>query len=461
MPNSRKSISGLSLQSGQRLKFEIICPPDKSLTHRAIIFSSMALGKSLISNPLLGADCLATCAAFRSLGVSIDIRNIEDGNANVRSSIIDIDSPGVQKFHSARNSLDFANSGTTARLLIGLFSSLEGLKVEIIGDESLSKRPMQRVVSPLRRAGAKIDGVDGGNFLPIYIEGMKLKPLAHHVDKASAQVKSALLLAGMQIQGLSSVRLPKGGRDHTERLLKKLGAKCSYEVIENEEIISIEGPFNVPAVNYNVPGDPSSAAFFAVLGAIVSKGEVTIKNMMTNPTRVGFVHALERMGVSVKIIANSDHSFMEETADFSFSAPQSLSSVHIRSEELPSLIDEIPILAVAAMFAYGESCFEGLAELRVKESDRLEETKRLVIQAGGRARIDGDNLYIQGGDIENYGLFEYDPKGDHRLAMAAAVLAKRVGGFAFDRSKNVECVLENSDCVNVSFPNFFEILDLL
>ncbi len=419
---------------------KLVCPPDKSVTHRSLIFAGMAAGDSEIENPLLGADCRSTMGVMTALGVQCVLAQ---GGSRIKVS-----SPGWAKWRSPLAPLDFGNSGTTARLMTGVLAATPGLFAVAYGDQSLSKRPMGRVVKPLRAAGATIDGREDGGLLPLSIRGQQLKALAHTVDKASAQVKSALLLAGMNVEGKTTVTLPRGGRDHTEKMLQALGAKVSVSTSGAAEVIELSGPVRVPAGRFRVPGDPSSAAFFAVLAAI--GGEATILGVLDNPTRTGFLTVLERMGVDLERRAQPlGPGQLEPIMDLTVKA-NNLRGVDVEPELAPSLIDEIPILAVAAAFATGKSRFRGLGELRVKESDRLAMTVGLITAAGGKAHAEGDDLIVDGGlGIGTIKGFSYDPDQDHRLAMSAAVL----GRFATSA-----VTVRDPECVDVSFPGFFDVL---
>lgn len=429
---------------------EIICASDKSLTHRSIIFSSIAKGVSRITYPLLGADCLSTIDCFRALGVSIEVQKLECSSGYE----VIVDSPGIKGFKNPVFPLDCGNSGTTARLLMGLFASIPGLKVELRGDASLSSRPMGRVSLPLEKMGAKIEGANGNRNLPAIIEGVSLTPMEHHVTKATAQVKSALILAGLNSQGTTSVTLPRGSRDHTEKMLKKIGAPLTSGLLDNGrfEKITIQGPFEIKASDYKVPVDPSSAAFFCVLGLIHPCVRICLKRVLGNGTRTGFLKVLQRMGGSLTVTDyECEEGFVEKVVDIEVDGKNKLQAVEILPDEVPTLVDEIPILAVAASFADGVSSFRGLAELRVKESDRLENTAKLLSLAGVVAKIEGDDLIIKGGGSEVES-FSFDPCDDHRLAMAASILAKRAKG---------SCTIKNPQCVDVSFPGFFDHLDFV
>lgn len=423
------------------VKGELTCPPDKSVTHRSVIFAAMAKGRSRILYPLLGADCRSTMGVFRALGCQI----VHAGDA------VEVESPGWDGWTSPIVPLDFGNSGTTARLLTGVFASTPGLFVTCWGDGSLSKRPMGRVVEPLRSVGAQICGRENGRLLPLSILGTKLKAGSHLVDKATAQVKSALLLAGMNIEGETKVSLPLGSRDHTEKMLTALGATFRREADAKQEHLYVKGPFRPKARTFAVPGDPSSAAFFAVLGAIVAGADLTIRGVLENETRTGFLTILKRMGANLEVKRRpAGPNDLEPVTDLVIKGGAPLQAVDMEPGLAPTLIDEIPILAVAALFAKGESRFRGLEELRVKESDRLEKTLELLRVAGGKARAEGDDLLVEGG--AKIRAFTFDPDEDHRLAMAASILAQTADG---------PCEIKDPECVTVSFPGFFESLSAL
>lgn len=406
----------------------------------------MAKGRSIIRAPLLGADCISTINVFRALGVKIDL---VDG----REAYLQVESQGKDSWQSPKQELDFGNSGTTARLLIGLFAGIPGLKVRCIGDASLSKRPMRRVVDLLRQMGAQISGEEDANFLPITIEGRKLRPARHQFNKASAQVKSAVMLAGLNTPGETVITLPRGGRDHTEKFLKFLGADVKITFAGSEETLTVRGDFTCPAIDVTIPADPSSAAFFASIACLLPKGSVVeLHDVLDNPTRTGFIKVLQDMGAEISTeLARGKQKFMEPVLNLRIRSGKDLRSVQISADAVATLVDEVPILSVLAGFASGASRFCGLHELRVKESDRLTATATLVKNMSLKAEITGDDLSIVGkGRAHAYSGFEYDALGDHRLAMSAAIAAK----FARSDSK-----ISNYDCVDVSFPGFYQILD--
>lgn len=426
---------------------DILCPPDKSLTHRSLLFAGLAKGRSIIESPLLGADCRTTLAALKGLGVGGEILT----DAQTGGQTIQIDSPGWDGWRSPKTPLDFGNSGTTTRLLLGILAATPGIFVTAWGDQSLSERPMGRVIEPLRRAGAHILARDKGSKLPIAIEGRSLAPCVHVTDKASAQVKSALILAGLNIDGETAVTLPRGSRDHTEKALLALGANLSVEFHGTGETIRIRGPFRPTPRDYRVPGDPSSAAFFCVWGALRGRGAIKVRGVLDNPTRTGFLEVLVRMGVKIEREPSPrSKDYIEPILDLVINGGQGLRPVEVEPELVPKLIDEIPVLAVAASFAPGKSRFMGVEELRVKESDRLKKTIELINLAGeGRkAWEEGNDLVVVGSPLSPQN-FTYDPEEDHRMAMASSILAKTAKG---------PCQILDPQCVVVSFPDFFKYL---
>ena len=422
----------------------VLCGRDKSLTHRSVMFASLAVGESRVEWPLLGADCLSTINCFRALGVEISV----DADSN---GTIKIKSPGARGLRSPVQVLDCGNSGTTARLLTGILSALPGMNATLVGDSSLSRRPMDRIAEPLRELGADVVGQTTHCYMPLTVTGCQLLPRAVSATKASAQIKSAVILAGMLSRGPFSITLPKGGRDHTERMLRQLGADLSSKVTDTFEEITIVGPFSPPPQTYFIPVDPSSAAFLAVLGLLRRGGKVTLPDVLDNPTRSGFIRILQEMAgvdaVSFKGLAAGK--FIEAVGTLTVHGGQQLMGASITSDFVPTLVDEIPILAVAAAFACSPSRFSGLGELRVKESDRLAKTCELLHLAGAKARIEGDDLCIDGG-LSSVKPFVYDTREDHRLAMAATILAQKATG---------PCVISDPECVSVSFPHFFDVID--
>lgn len=415
-------------------------PRDKSLTHRAIIFAALAEGRSEIHQPLLGEDCLATAAIMSALGVDIGIE----------PDVITVHSNGAARLaaHSEPSIvLSCGNSGTTARLLLGLFSGLPGLRATLTGDASLSKRPMGRVT-------ALIDDQSQGLFspkdrLPIAVAGTEPRPREFAFAKASGQVKSALLLHSLSCPGQVTITLPTGGRDHTEQWLLRQGARLSVAHKGGDEIITFTGPFTPKPGQWRIPADPSSLAFLWVAMLTAGQKAQSFDEVLANPTRIGALKVLARMATGFTTRAECQPStrgaMVEPTLAVSCPARSELRATDITAAELPTLIDEIPILAVAACFAAGTSRFCDLGELRVKESDRLAETCELLTRAGAKVTIAGDDLVITGSREFKPEPFRYHSAGDHRMVMAAIVLAL---------SCPESCVISDYRAVTTSFPDF-------
>ena len=427
---------------------EIAIPTDKSLTHRAYIFAAMAKGVSTIHKPLLSEDCFSTLKAVESLGCKVEW---------VRPDLVKIDSPGIRGLTSPKKPLDCGNSGTTTRLLIGLLASCPQIEATLIGDASLSKRPMRRVTDLLEPFGAKFEFLYNNDSLPLKIKGQTLHSIQTKSDIASAQVKSALILAGLNAKGDHELTLPTGSRDHTELFLKYLGIKLTItklSSLKNKEKIIFNGPQNINPFEVMIPVDPSSASFFCVLGILHPKIDVIeIRNVMDNPTRLGFLEALLESGapitVTKKMVKNCSENLVDLKIQSLGGSVDSLDPFKISKEKMPTLIDEVPILAVAAAFADGVSSFSGVDELRHKESDRLQQIIDLLSFAGVGVQFANDELVIHG-PTAKLNPFEFDTQQDHRLAMSAAILERLI-----DKT----CTIHHADCVNISFPNFYEVLD--
>ncbi len=423
--------------------------PDKSLTHRALMFAAIAQGHSKIFNPLLGEDCLTTAKVVRALGCKVSFP-VDATQA------LEVESPGIDQWNRNPGKIDFGNSGTTARLMIGLLASVPGMRLEAAGDASLNIRPMKRVVEPLRMLGADIEYLESSGFLPIRLSGRELSPGKLSADKASAQIKSALMLAAINISGEVEIKLPSGGRDHTERLLERLAADIQVtQLAGHYELIRVRGKFRPECRDSIVPNDPSSAAFVFALPLIHGAGEVCCRAMLLNSGRTHFLNLLGRMGAEVRIENRRSHdasgmTFIEEVGDVTVRPGKGLKGIVIQAEEVPMVVDEIPILSVIASFADDPSNFCGLEELRVKESDRLAQTAELLRMAGASHRVLGDDLQIDGG-LKGSNIFEFNPQGDHRLAMAAAIM--------MTRSISAGSAVIGGRCVDVSFPGFFDLIE--
>lgn len=401
-------------------------PGDKSISHRALMFAALATGRSEVSGILAGEDVKSTARVLRQLGAEITpIR--DSGRVVVHAS----------RFTPPASRLHCGNSGTTTRLLLGILAG-KGIQATLTGDASLRRRPMRRVTDPLRAMGARIAESEGGT-LPARLRGGRLRAIEHESPVASAQVKSALLLAGLTAGVPVTVREPQASRDHTERMLRWLGeavggqgSGVSYEPTDNE----------MRGFALSIPGDPSSAAFLVALAVLAEGGELRIRNVGMNPGRTGFLPVLARMGAPVEV-TNVREVGPEPVADL-IVKPATLRGTIIEAAEVPSLVDEVPMLAVLAGRAAGETVFRGVGELRVKESDRLEMIARNLRAVGVVAEASGDDLHVRGTDRPARG--PVDTAKDHRLAMAFAVLGTLPGA---------DVRLSERKSVSVSYPGFF------
>ncbi len=423
------------------LKGAIRVPGDKSISHRALMFAGLAVGRSRITGLLEGEDVLATAAAMRQFGARIE-RN-EDGTWVV-------DGVGVGSLLEPRQALDMGNSGTSTRLLMGLVAS-HAITATFTGDASLSGRPMKRVIDPLSQMGANFTASAGGT-LPIMVRGVGTAvPISYRLPVASAQVKSAVLLAGLNTPGVTRVIESARTRDHTERMLTGFGAKLEVGEENGETVIAIHGEADLHPMDVTVPGDPSSAAFFMVAATLVPGSDLTILNVGLNPTRAGLLAVLRQMGADIEEIAPREVGG-EPVADLRVRhAP--LSGIEVDPAIAPAMIDEFPVLFVAAALASGTTRTSGLEELRVKESDRLATMAAALTLAGARVEEHEDGLTILGTGGEP---LAGTPQGaevatrlDHRIAMSMAVagLASR-GGVSVD----------DTAPINTSFPTFTGLL---
>ena len=405
----------------------VAVPGDKSLTHRALLFAALAKGASRIDGALTSLDARSSARVLRQLGAEISA--LRGGAAVV---IL-----GRGRFRRPAERLYCGNSGTTTRLLLGSLSA-HRFPAVLTGDASLRRRPMRRVTVPLSRMGARFEELAGRDGLPLRVHGGPLTPLEYELPVSSAQLKSALLLAGVAGAVAVSVREPHGrSRDHTERMLRAFG----YEVGERDGWIDFQPTGRLAPFAFKVPGDPSSAAFLAGAAAMAESGRLRIRSVGVNPTRIGFVHVLRRMGASIGI-ENEELRQGEPVGDLVV-APDPLQATEVGAGEIPGLIDEIPLLAVVASRAEGTSVFRQVGELRVKESDRLGLIAANLRAVGTRAEVQGDDLYVQGSREPPNGRIA--TAGDHRLAMAFAVLGTVPRG---------RVRVDDMRCAEVSFPGF-------
>ena len=429
--------SPLSARRGGPLSGRARVPGDKSISHRALILSAMTVGESTVAGLLEGEDVLNTAQAMRDLGARLT--RGEDG-------VWRIHGVGVGGFAPPEKPLDFGNSGTGCRLVLGAVAGCP-VKATFDGDASLRKRPMRRVLDPLVRMGARVVSEAEGGRLPLTIEGARdAIPIEYESPVPSAQLKSAVLLAGLAAPGETIVIEAEASRDHTERMLKHFGAKIvSKPHGEHGRRIVLQGQPELEPANVVVPADPSSAEFPMVAALIVPGSELVLENVMMNPLRTGLFTTLREMGAKIETIATRDDG--EEVADLRVVASK-LKGVEVPPERAPAMIDEYPILAVAASFAEGTTRMRGLKELRVKESDRLEATAAMLRNNGVSVEIEGDDLIVHGKGMAQGG-GEVATHMDHRIAMSALVM-----GLA----SNEPVRIDDGAFIATSFPGFVELM---
>lgn len=415
------------------LKGSIEIPGDKSISHRSVMFGSIAQGVTRVTNFLPGDDCLSTISCFRKLGVVIEEN--EEG--------LTIYGNGFEGLQEPNELLDVGNSGTTIRLLLGILAGRPFFS-SLIGDQSIGKRPMTRVTEPLRTMGAKIDGRKNGEFTPLSIRGGKLNPINYNMPVASAQVKSALILAGLQAEGETTIIEKAESRDHTERMIRKFGG----EVGKDNRKITVKGGQKLIASDILVPGDISSAAFFLVAGAIVEGSEILLKNVGLNPTRTGIIEIMNQMGANLEIHNNDENSF-EPAGDITIKTSRLRGTV-VEGDVIPRLIDEIPIIALLATQAEGTTIIKDASELKVKETNRIDTVVRELTKLGASIEATDDGMIIHGGTALRGG--KVSSHGDHRIGMMLAIASLIC-------KDQVE--LEDPEAISVSYPNFFNHLNSL
>lgn len=410
-----------------RVAGSIRVPGDKSLSHRALLFSALARGTSHVGGMLSSLDARSSARVLRQLGAGITPLT-EGRMVTVR---------GRGRLRRSEGVLNCGNSGTTTRLLLGLLAA-HNFPSTLTGDRSLRRRPMRRVTVPLRQMGARIIETNEAGTLPLTIRGGRLSALRYEMPVSSAQIKGSLLLAGMAGGVPVSVREPHGrSRDHTERLLRAFG----YQVEENEGWVHFEPTGHLEPFDMQIPGDPSSAAFPIGAAVLAEGGELRVTGVCVNPTRTGFLAVLKRMGAVVDVDGLVVQ-FDEPVADL-VARPAELRGTEVLPQEIPGLIDEIPMLAAIATRARGDTVFREVGELRVKESDRLGLIAANIRAVGGRAEVVGDDLHVRGGDQPPRG--RVTTEGDHRLAMAFSVLGTVPGA---------KLTVDDLACAAVSFPGF-------
>ena len=403
---------------------QIKVPGDKSISHRAVMLGSLANGVTEISGFLKGADCLSTIDCFRKMGIDIDING---ENVTVHGN-------GLRGLKKPDEMLYTGNSGTTTRLLCGILAG-QNFDTSITGDASIQKRPMGRVVKPLSMMGAKIEN----EYCPLYITGTKLHGIDYKMPVASAQVKTAIILAGLYADGETVIHEIEKSRDHTELMLSAMGADLTVDNLD----ITVKPTNDLTAVNVDVPGDISSAAFFLVLGAIMPNSQITVTNVGINPTRTGIIDVLKDMGADITL-ENVHTSAGETVADITVRS-SSLKGTTVGGDIIPRLIDELPIIAVAAVFADGQTVIKDAQELKVKETNRIRAVVDEFNKCGINITETDDGMIINGGKSIHGA--DFKTYGDHRMAMSLTVLAQLADG---------ESTHDDSECACVSYPTFFD-----
>ena len=415
---------------GQALHGRIRVPGDKSISHRSLILGALAEGETIIHGLLLGEDPRSTAECFRAMGAAISELNAEE---------VRVDGIGLGNLREPEDVLNTGNSGTTTRLMLGILASHPGKFFTVTGDRSIRSRPMSRVVKPLQQMGAQIWGRNENSLAPLAIQGQALKPIHYHSPIASAQVKSCILLAGLMTEGQTTVTEPALSRDHSERMLKAFGAELSVDLETNS--VTITGQARLKGQTVIVPGDISSAAFWLVAGAIVPGSDLTIENVGVNPTRTGVLEALAQMGADITL-ENQREVAGEPVADLRVRHSK-LKACTITGDLIPRLIDEIPILAVAATFAEGTTVIRDAEELRVKESDRITITATQLNLMGANITELPDGMEIVGGRSLNGA--EVDSYTDHRIAMSLAIAALNATGIT---------TIHRAEAAAISYPDF-------
>lgn len=423
----------MKFQKGNPLKGTVTVPGDKSISHRAVMFGALSEGTTRVTNFLQGADCLSTIACFEKLGIPIE---------NDPGEIL-IHGKGLHGLRAPAGPLDTGNSGTTTRLICGILAG-QPFSTELNGDASIQTRPMKRIMDPLGQMGAQIESLRGNGCAPLRIRSAPLHGIHYRSPVASAQVKSCILLAGLYADGPTSVTEPYLSRNHSELMLGNFGASVKSEgttatIQPNPRLLSQE---------IRVPGDISSAAYFIAAGLIVPNSEILIKNVGINPTRDGILHVCRDMGADITLL-NEDYENGEPTADL-LVRHSSLHGTTVGGALIPTLIDELPVVAALACFAEGTTVIRDARELKVKESNRIDVMVKNLSAMGARITATEDGMIIEGGSALHGAVI--DSRLDHRIAMTFAVTALAADGETF---------IQGADCVRISYPGFYEDLEHL
>ena len=419
----------LTVQPGTALRGRVRVPGDKSISHRALLLGALAKGASQVSGFLPSGDCLATLACLRALGVKVEVHD---------PTALTIHGRGLRGLRAPRVPLNCARSGTTMRLLAGILAG-QPFESTLTGEEQLLRRPMGRIAEPLRRMGADIETVDG--HAPLTVRGRRLQGYDHVLRVASAQVKSALLLAGLYADGPTVVRQPGPARDHTELMLAAMGAAIEVNGLD----VTLSPPVSLSPLALDVPGDVSSAAFLLVAAALVPGSNITVESVGINPTRTGLLDILSTMGAG--LVVDGEHQQRSEpVADVTVRGSE-LQGVEVGGDTVVRMIDEFPLLAVAATQAHGTTVVRDATELRVKETDRIAAVAAGLKALGAHVEPLPDGFIVEG-PTQLHGAV-VDSQGDHRLAMALAVAGLIAEG---------QTVVENAECITDSFPGFIELM---
>ncbi len=417
------------LHPANDLSGEIVMPGDKSISHRAIMIGAIARGRTEAAGILDCDDCNFTIDAFRRMGVSIE----KQGNVTA------IDGVGLKGLKAPKGPLNVGNSGTTMRVLAGILAG-QDFEVTLAGDNSLSARPMKRVTEPLSLMGVEISAGPGG-LPPVRIKGGRVRPIKYRLPVASAQVKSCVLFAGLYADGMTEVSEPVRSRDHTERMLKYFGADINL----GSSGVSVNGGRELTAKSLQVPGDISSASFFMAGASILMGSEILIRGVGINPTRAGILNIMSRMGANIDVISKKDT--FEPSGDIIIKGSKT-KGVVIEKDEIPAVIDELPVIFVLAALSDGKTVIRGAGELRVKETDRIASMKYNLEKMGAVMNVEKDSIVIGGvRRLKGAGLKSF---GDHRTCMAMAVAA-----LAADGPSKIDDV----ECASKSFPGFFDVFD--
>lgn len=415
----------------KRVTGDITVPGDKSIAHRALMIGAIARGVTKIRGLPESDDCNYTAAAFRDMGIVI----------RKKGAVTSVKGMGLKGLNDPRRPISAGNSGTTMRLMAGILAG-QDFESTLTGDEGLSNRPMKRIVEPLSKMGVKISARDG-EYPPLIIRGGAVRPIDYTTPVPSAQVKSAILLAGLYAKGITRVAEKYKSRDHTERMLKYFGSRLKVKGLE----VSVEGRKELDGRDLDIPGDISSASFFIAAAILLKGSRIRIKNVSVNPTRAGILKVLAGMGAKVRVV-NKRKGF--EPAGDVIAEYSETRGMTITKSIIPAIIDELPVIFVLASLSRGRTIIKGAGELRVKEADRISSMEENLKRMGAKIRVEGDDIIIEG--IDKLKGAPLDSFGDHRTCMAMAVAAMAAEG---------ESVIEGAESVSKSFPEFFSVMERL